>query len=314
MTSPPNYVKLIYKNMTSPPKNASCDLFRWCTKRYRTIATSLLCIVHCAGSLYLPSKCHLTVHGAICECNMIHRQTLGLCFANWWLWTSSVLCMFIIMLEDQTSNCAQDIIVWAPNTLDAKSYWMVHNYERPYQMQLWWYSCADLSKVSKLYSNRCTMYMPALHTMFHQSIFSLCELPHYVLNTTSIGAQMRLIRMVQHYTNQCANLLFIWYPLLRAHPISCCEGIAMVHKHTVHKPGRALCGHDQDLAENPSEDAQKWLSQCTEHKTLLNYCAGSPEQWCAGSWTIVQAHHSMVRRLLQHLDALPIGWCTTNAR
>ena len=209
MTSPPNYAKLIYNNMTSPPKNASWDSFRWCTKSYRTIATSHLCIVHCAGSLYLPSKCHLTVRRAICECNMIHRQTLGLCFANWWLWTSSVLCMFIIMLEDQTSNCAQDIIVRAPNTLDAKSYWMVHNYERPYQMQLWWYSCADLSKVSKLYSNRCTMYMSTLHTMFHQSIFSLCDLPHYVLNTTSICAQMRLIRMVQHYTNQCANLLFI---------------------------------------------------------------------------------------------------------
>ena len=44
--------------------------------------------------------------------------------------------MFIIMLEDQTSNCAQDIIVQAPNTLDAKSYWMVQNYEQPYQMQL----------------------------------------------------------------------------------------------------------------------------------------------------------------------------------
>ena len=189
-----SYIKMWQVLQTS----ASCDSFRWCTNSYRTIASSHLCIVHCTGSLYQPSKCHLTVRRAICECNKIHTQTLGLCFANWWLWTSSVLCMLIILLEDQTSYCAQDIIVRAPNTLDAKIYWMAHNYERPYQMRLWWYSCADLSKVSKLYSNQCTMYMPSLHTVFHQSIFSLCELPHYVLNTTSIGAQMRLIRMVQH--------------------------------------------------------------------------------------------------------------------
>ena len=120
---------------------------------------ALIPSVHRAGSMYLQSKCHLTVRRAICQCNMIYRQTFGL------------LHQLMVMNELPILSMPK-FIGWCTN---------------------------------ETHLNGSTLHKPVRKPVIH-------------------------------------------YPLLRAHPIFCCEGTAMLHKHTIHKPGRTLCGHDQELA------------------------------------------------------------------